>query len=489
MTVPTTDPGPEGRPEAELARAVWRDLFETPDLAMELTDPAGRILRTSAAARVILDRTEDDLVELTWREVTRPEDVEGEEAGIEAIQSGRSSAYQAVKRYVRPDGSVRWARLSKIGIHDSERHVFGYLSYLFDVTELVNLQDRLRRFEGLVQTSRDFIAIAGVAGTVEFVNRSGRLMIGMPEGFDVTTTTIADYLTSEGLVQSLEVEQPAVVAQGYWTGISTLKDWRDGSGIPVEIDSFLVRDERTGEPTALATVQRDITDRVAAEQRIKELAQDRQELLLALLDREVAEQRRLAEALHDDPVQALAATDLRLQAVAALIGDPAPVKGALNQARAGMERARADLHYAVTSLRGLMSDLDPPELSTGDVAAALRRAGTRLFEGCGTTVTVEGVARPSKERVSAGLFRVGLESLANARKHANPRHVRVALGEGGGGYEIAVEDDGIGMASVENPGAGRGLANMRRRAAALQGTLDIVSTPETGTSVRCWLPG
>lgn len=489
MTDLGTDWHPDRRQEDELARAVWSDLFETPDIAMELTDPKGRILRTSPAARVILGRTEDEIVELTWRDVTHPEDIDSEVAGIEAIRSGQSSAYQADKRYIRPDGSIRWARLSKIGIHDSERHVVGYLSYLFDVTDVVELQDRLGRFEGLVQTSRDFIAIAGLGGAVEFVNRSGRSMIGMPDGFDVTTTTIADYLTPEGLEQSLEVEQPAVVAEGYWTGISTLKAWTDGSGIPVEIDSFLVRDERTGEPTALATVQRNITDRVAAERRINELAQDRQELLLALLDREVAEQRRLAEALHDDPVQALAATDLRLQAVATLIGDLTSVNGALNQAQADLERARADLHYAVTSLRGLMSDLDPPELSTGDVAAALRRAANRLFEGSETKLTVKGVARPSMERVGAGLFRVGLEALANARKHASPHHVKIMLDEVGSGYEVSVEDDGIGMAWVENPGQGRGLANMRRRVAALQGTLDIVSSPGDGTRVRCWLPG
>ena len=118
--------------------------------------------------------------------------------------------------------------------------------------------ENLRRFEALVHASPDFIAIAGIDGKVSFLNAAGRRLVGMPDEVEITQTTITDYLTPEGVEASLRFEQSAVVAQGRWSGETTLRDWRDDSAIPVSVTSFLVTDVGTGEPLALATVQRDL---------------------------------------------------------------------------------------------------------------------------------------------------------------------------------------------------------------------------------------
>ncbi|MCW2616819.1 MAG: hypothetical protein JWN08_3813, partial [Frankiales bacterium] len=124
--------------------------------------------------------------------------------------------------------------------------------------------ERLRRFEALVHASPDFVAIASIDGKVVFLNAAGRALAGVPDDVDLSATTIVDFLTPEGVTASLEVEQPAVVRDGFWTGETTLRDWRDGSGIPVAVTSFLVTDVRTGEPIALATIQRDLREVHAA---------------------------------------------------------------------------------------------------------------------------------------------------------------------------------------------------------------------------------
>jgi diguanylate cyclase (GGDEF)-like protein/PAS domain S-box-containing protein len=120
--------------------------------------------------------------------------------------------------------------------------------------------ERLRWFEALVHASPDFIALAGVDGKVEFVNEAGRRLIGLDPAVDVSLLTIADFLTPEGIRASQEVEQPAVVRDGVWTGESTLRDWRDDSAIPVSITSFVLSDLTTGEPIALATIQHDLRE-------------------------------------------------------------------------------------------------------------------------------------------------------------------------------------------------------------------------------------
>ncbi|HEV7208120.1 MAG TPA: EAL domain-containing protein [Mycobacteriales bacterium] len=146
--------------------------------------------------------------------------------------------------------------------------------------------EQLRRFEALIHASGDFIAIASVDGKIEFINRAAQELIGMPGDVVVSQTRIEDYLTPEGQRASAAIEQPAVVRDEHWNGTGTLRDWRGGPPIPVEISSFLIRDTRTGEPLALATVQRDLRERVAAERQVAaaqsalRAAEERQQALL-----------------------------------------------------------------------------------------------------------------------------------------------------------------------------------------------------------------
>ena len=65
-----------------------------------------------------------------------------------------------------------------------------------------------------------------------YVNPPGRAMVGMDVDVDVSATRISDYLTEEGLELSLTVEQPAVIANGFWEGESTLRDLRGGPRHP-----------------------------------------------------------------------------------------------------------------------------------------------------------------------------------------------------------------------------------------------------------------
>jgi diguanylate cyclase (GGDEF)-like protein/PAS domain S-box-containing protein len=119
---------------------------------------------------------------------------------------------------------------------------------------------RREQFEALVQASPDFIAIGSIDGKVEFLNPAGRRLIGVGLDVDLSASTIEDYLNPESLRLSREIEQPAVAKDGLWTGEATLRDWRDGSDIPVMATSFLIRDLRPGQPPAVATIRHDLRD-------------------------------------------------------------------------------------------------------------------------------------------------------------------------------------------------------------------------------------
>lgn len=130
----------------------------------------------------------------------------------------------------------------------------------------------LEKFVALVELSNNFIAMAGLDQHVMYVNAAGRALVGLGPDDDVTTMNISDFLTERGLEQSLKVEQPAVRDRGFWQGESTLRHNLSGDAIDVSINSYLVTHPDTGEPLALATVQRDVRPQKRSERRQRMLA-------------------------------------------------------------------------------------------------------------------------------------------------------------------------------------------------------------------------
>ncbi len=340
----------------------------------------------------------------------------------------------------------------------------------------------LVRFQALVETSDDFIAMARPDGSVMYVNPAGRRLVGI-EDRDVTEMSIAEFLTDEGLAASVEVERPAVVRTGRWAGQSTLRDHRGGPPIPVAISSFLMRDPETGEPFALATVQRDISDRVAAQSTLERLADQRQHLLDRLVQAQEDERARIAADVHDDSVQALAAVELRLGLLRRQLAD------APHEQLETAETLSATVSEAIGRLRALLFDLESPAVET-DLASALEVAAENTFEDhLRWRVTGDlHLDLPPGQRVTA--YRIAREAMANVVRHADARTVEIRLGRSDGGIEVVVEDDGRGFdpATVEPRPGHLGIPAMADRATIAGGHLDIERRDEGGMRVTLWLP-
>ena len=135
----------------------------------------------------------------------------------------------------------------------------------------------LERFAALVELSADFIAMADFDGTVTFLNRAGRELVGALTDEEALGRPTADYFTETGLAKSQEIEA-AVRAQGHWEGESELRHLRTGETIPVSVNSFLVTRSTDGAPLALATVQRDLRGRIATEHALAVRVQEQRDL-------------------------------------------------------------------------------------------------------------------------------------------------------------------------------------------------------------------
>jgi signal transduction histidine kinase len=85
------------------------------------------------------------------------------------------------------------------------------------------------------------------------------------------------------------------------------------------------------------------------------------------------------------------------------------------------------------------------------------------------------------------LLSVFKEAISNAAKHAEAKHIQVSLRLKNSRFFMLIEDDGKGF-NVDNAVLGRGVSDMKRRAADISAALYIESERNTGTIVKLEMP-
>ena len=213
---------------------------------------------------------------------------------------------------------------------------------------------------------------------------------------------------------------------------------------------------------------------------------ERRVLAAAIVSAQEAERRRVAEDLHDGPVQELVAVGLMLDALSKDLSPSAP------EAVGDVESAAAAAREAVRGLRRAIADLHPMSLEELGFAAATRSLVERL-EWRGIEVTVDvGAADALSETRRTVAFRIVQEAVANILRHADPTRVAIGSRIDGDVVVVEVSDDGRGFDPRDRrPRVAEGhlgLAAIEERAALAGGRLEVSSAGGRGTLVRLTLP-
>lgn len=196
---------------------------------------------------------------------------------------------------------------------------------------------------------------------------------------------------------------------------------------------------------------------------------------LALLE----DRERIARDLHDTVIQRLFAVGMGLQGAARLAQRPelgARIQQAVDDIDATIRDIRASIFALQLEARGGHGLRVDVLALASEAAASLGFEPHVHFDGPVDAAVSEGMA----EHVLSTLR----EALTNVVKHARATRVDVAV-RAGDSLEVEVADDGVGLPPVRE--GGRGLTNLRQRAIALGGHVDVGAAPG-GTVLRWTVP-
>ncbi len=191
---------------------------------------------------------------------------------------------------------------------------------------------------------------------------------------------------------------------------------------------------------------------------------------------EAESMRRLERDIHDGPQQRLVRLTMDLgRAKRQVADDPA-------QAAVTIDGALAQARETVAELRSLSRGIAPPLLVDRGLAAALEEMLTQSVVPVESRIDVPAQLPP---HVETAVYFVAAEALTNVAKHSGAATATVSVVASAAEVEVRVEDDGVGGA---HPSKGLGLAGLRQRLAAVDGTLDVASPEQVGTTLVARIP-
>ena len=191
------------------------------------------------------------------------------------------------------------------------------------------------------------------------------------------------------------------------------------------------------------------------------------------------ERRRLAELIHDGPVQLVAAIAQMLDAA-----QHALAEGDVESGAPIVERALEVTREASVDLREIVSGIEPDALRDLGLAAAIGELTERHTLRRGITFELDVVAgNDLGEGAQSGLYQIVRDAVDQAVRRGPPKHVAVSISiaQADGSVELRIADDGV----EERREAV--LDALAQRAAELNGTFASETAP-AGTWIAVRLP-
>jgi PAS domain S-box-containing protein len=497
---------------------IFESTFHHAAVGMAHVDTSGRFVRVNRKLCQILGYSRDELLQLTFMQVTEPGALAKDLLGVQELLNGSRDSHEREKRYVRKDGSHVWCTVNVSLLRTPQSASDCFVVVIQDISARKQAEDELTRTNELLTISQN----AGGTGSFEWI---------VPQNLLTWSQNHINIfgLSSDGFDGSLAAWRKCVLPEEWAKFEARLQsafsrqreDWHseyrirrpDNSAERWITSRGRISYDSRGKPLIMIGISIDTTDRKLAEQ---ELARSREDLerhvnqrtselvqktlemseqarhldkvneslrqlsarLLSLQD---DERRRIASHLHDSTGGWITALVMNLSFLQGEGDDLSP-------------KARTVLADSLDMLRDMSNDLrtvshllHPPLLDEMGLQSALRWYADEFSKRSQIPVEVEiapDLGRLSRECETA-IFRIVQEALTNVHRHSASPRASICLTRKNQEVHLEVRDWGAGISSMQHgmpqrPGVG--LQGMRERVRQLGGDFEIRSSPD-GTSV------
>ena len=424
-----------------------------------------------------------------WLEGIHPDDrnsVAQSYAAMAAACRGEASDFtfrRAVDlRLLRPDGSVRWARIRLFPVLDGAGRVRRVAGIVSDVTERVETDAKLAhavaRFRTLVEKLPviSYVTDPAILGKTLYISPQIEAKLGYsPEEWlgdpDFWLSRVHPDDRGRVLDGLRRFHHDGEPLRCRYRMVA-----RDGTEQWFHDEAVMVRDGPAG-PMRIQGVLLDVSE--AEEARAEQ--QRARAVSAHLVEVQEQERRKIARELHDEVGQSLTSLNFLLQSVRECPGERPGVA----------QEARSLVGELMQKVRDLSLELRPSMLDDLGLLPTLFWMFERFTKQTRVHVQFEhqGMDERFHAEIETAAYRIVQEALTNVARHSGVGVVDVRARCDGAVLGLQIEDTGQGF-DLGGCRASRasGLAGMRERVALLGGEMLIDSVPGRGTHINVRLP-
>ncbi len=354
------------------------------------------------------------------------------------------------------------------------------------VTQLGRVVERVRaeqeltrseaRFRAIIEGSAIGILMTDINGKVVLSNPALEEMLSYPAG-ELNGMNIHHLLEPEEAPKHRLQVRALLAETGLYPPLELRYRRKDGSVIWGRNVASVVYDAG-GSPRYVITMVEDITQR-------KEMQDELTELRRLMMSNIENERIRLAQDIHDGPIQDLYVINMQLNNLLDEVQNPELV-----------EEPMSELEKVIGSLRDTITELRPPTLIEFGLERAIRSHADH-FQETNTGVQIHLDLESDQQRLSQparlALFRNYKSAVSNVVRHAQAQNLWVRFRIEGDQAILDVEDDGKGFEFTQRlvdlvRNGHLGLVGMFERAESMGGHFEVKSSPGKGTLVRTMIP-
>jgi len=389
-----------------------------------------------------------------------------------------------------PERGITYWDWSLHPVSELDGAVSGVVLTLVNVTERVLAQEKLRRNEELLRTTKDLLPVG-----LWITDRDGNIIESNPAGHRIWAGAKYVGIEQFGEYKAWWVDSGKRIEPEDWAVARAIRKAEASIDEELEIECFdgthkiilnsavpILSDQQ--EITGVVVVNQDITDRKRKQQLLRESENRLRQLSSQLITVQENERQRISREIHDGIGQSLSAIKFRIESIL-------QQKGKWREKEKSLEELVPLIRGCIDETRRVQTDLRPSMIDDLGILPTVSWF-CREFEKTYTGLHVEKHLSVLEQEVPPLLkiviFRMLQEAMNNVAKHSKATRVDLYLRKADNSVELVLQDNGAGfnlqkVLSRSGPDRGLGLASMRERAELSGGSFTIDSLEGKGTTI------
>lgn len=256
----------ESQEKLRINEEAFRANFEHAAIGMALLNEKGRWLKVNKKLCKTLDYTEEELLKLTFQDITHPEDLESDLSLLKELIQGKRDGYTMEKRYIDKKGNIIYIILGVSMVKDNEGKILYFISQIVDITAQKTFEIQLAKtiaYNQAMLNASTQVAIIGTDtnGIITTFNEGAEQLLGYEaeELINKETPQLVHIKEEVEKAAQKHFEETDEIIEGFDVfvhdakkGKAITKEWtyrrKDGSTFPVllSVTAIKQKDNITG---------------------------------------------------------------------------------------------------------------------------------------------------------------------------------------------------------------------------------------------------